>query len=118
VIHLDPARRDEAIAAGWLAYAERVPGYYGAYLNYCDAWQLVAVCSDGEVIGALFVKDGEIHVGIVPEWRGRWASRRVIREMLSYGTATTLMDSEDECKRFIGRIGFKPVGEGKYEYRR
>ena len=98
---LDPARRDEAIAAGWVAYAEHVPGQEAAYRSACEPWQVVAVVAD-EVIGALFVDGGVIHVGIVPKWRGRWASRRLLRDMLSYGKTTQMMPGESLA--FVERI--------------
>lgn len=110
-LYLDPARRQEAIEAGWLAYRERVPLMEGAYRLACEGWQVIAVVAD-RVIGALFARDGVIHLGIVPEWRGRWASRRLIREMLGYGKTTTLQPDETDCREFIGRIGFVNAGTG------
>lgn len=109
MIRLDPTRRDEAIEAGWLAYRDRLPGMEAVYRNACDGWQVVAVVAD-RVIGALFAKDGVIHLGIVPEWRSRWASRRLIREMLGYGKRTTLLPDEDGPRDFISRIGFVQEG--------
>lgn len=110
MIRLDETRREEAIEAGWRAYQERLPGMKAAYLKACEGWQVVAVVAD-EVIGALFVKDGVIHLGIAPEWRGQWASRRLIREMLAYGTETTLMPDESHCAEFIRRLGFERTGD-------
>jgi len=115
-IHLDPNRRAEAIAAGWLAYRERVPGMESAYLAMCEGWRVIAVVAD-RVIGALFVREGVIHLGIVPEWRSRWASRRLIRDMLSYGKATTIQDFEPQCAEFVSRIGFAKTQGGQYVYR-
>lgn len=113
MIHLDESRRDEAIDAGWLAYKERMPNHEQAYRTTCDGWKVVAVCSGKEVIGALFSKDGVIHIGIRPEWRGKWASRRIIGQMLSYGKKTDLMPGEDP--EFIERIGFSKIGD-HYEF--
>jgi hypothetical protein len=115
LIHLDESKRLEAIEAGWRAYQERTPGHEADYRAMCEQWQVVAVCDDAEVIGALFARDGVIHIGIIPEYRSKWASRRVIRQMLSYGTRTSLIEGEDPT--FIERIGF--VKKGKwYELRR
>lgn len=111
MIHLDPTRRDEAVEAGWRAYRDRVPGLEREYRAMCQAWQVIAVVAD-RVIGALFAKDGVIHLGIVPEWRSRWASRRLIRDMLSYGRATTLLPCETECRAFVSRIGFVETDTG------
>jgi len=110
VIRLDPTRRQEAIDAGWLAYCDRLPSMEGAYRRACEGWQVVAIVAD-RVIGALFARAGVIHIGIVPDWRGRWASRRLIREMLGYGTKTTLQPGEDGPREFIRRIGFVKIGD-------
>ncbi len=112
MLHLDPNRRAEAIEAGWQAYRGRVDIPESHYRKVCDEWDVVAVADEDEVIGALFVKAGVIHLGVKPEWKGRWASRRIIREMLSYGRKTTVEPWESECLEFIGRIGFRPSGDG------
>lgn len=101
MISLQP-RRDEAIEAGWIAYSERVPGMRDAYLQACNGWAVEAVCSGDQVIGALYSKSGFIHLGIVPEWRGRWASRRVLREMLKRGTKTEIGPGDDA--KWLARI--------------
>lgn len=110
MIWLDESRRAEAIEAGWEAYQERIPTMRAQYDQACAGWGVVAVCSGQEVIGALFHLKGVIHLGIIPAWRGKWASKRVIREMLSYGKATTIEPWEDACLEFVGRIGFVKEG--------
>lgn len=111
MIHLDPSRREEAIEAGWLAYRDRVPGFEREYRAMCQVWDVIAVVAD-RVIGALFAKGGVIHLGIIPEWRSRWASRRLIREMLGYGKSTTILPCESECREFVRRIGFVETDVG------
>lgn len=115
MIQLDEGRREEAIEAGWRAYQERVPDCRSAYLKACEGWKVIAVC-DGEcVIGAFFAKNGFVHIGIVPEYRGRWVSRRLIDEMHKYGDKTTLLDGE--ATDFVKRIGFHKE-QGIYVFRR
>jgi GNAT superfamily N-acetyltransferase len=109
MVHLDPSRSAEAVDAGWRAYADAVPGQEVAYRKACEGWQVVAVVSD-DVIGALMVRDGVIHLGIVPEWRGRWASRRVIRQMLAYGKRTQMLAGE--TLEFVNRIKNIEAGFG------
>ena len=115
MITLDVTRKSEAVNACWNAYRERVPEYESDYYNAVTDWNPIAVCDDDKVIGALLVKNGVIHLGIVPEYRGKWASRRIIKEMLAYGTATTLTD--DEPDEFVKRIGFVKTGD-RYEFHR
>jgi GNAT superfamily N-acetyltransferase len=107
-VTLDEARRDEAIEAGWRAYDEQLPGHEAAYRAACERWRVVAVVAADEVIGALFVDGDVIHLGIVPEWRRRWASRRLLRQMLSYGKRTEVLVGDSQ--EFIKRIGnFEPA---------
>jgi ribosomal protein S18 acetylase RimI-like enzyme len=105
VIHLNASARESAIRAGWQAYAERLPeGAEPAYLKACEGWDVLAVQDDDKTVGALFAKGGIVHIGIVPEYRGRWASRRLIREILKHGTRTEFGPSDDAefLERFRG----------------
>ena len=103
MIHLDATRRQEAIDAGWVAYREHVPEHHDAWERACQGWDVLAVCSGDSVIGALLAKNGVIHIGIVPEWRGKWASRRIIRDMMKHG-ATTTMRAVEPSADFVARV--------------
>lgn len=81
------------------------------YLNLAKEWSPVAVCDDNKVIGVLISKDNVIHLAIIPEYRGRWASRRIIRDMLKYGK-TTVAGPDNS---FVERLGFRRVGS-VYKY--
>jgi RimJ/RimL family protein N-acetyltransferase len=110
VIWLDVYAREQAIEAGWLAYRERLQWFTrDQWQASCAPWFMFCIKSGGEPIGAAFLKDGKVHIGIVPEWRGRWASRRLIREILSFGTETTLLKSETQQREFVLRA-FKVAG--------
>ena len=105
-IHLDPQRQKEAVVAGFLACEEALRDHVEAYVNVMAEWNPVAVCDDDKVIGVLTSKDNIVHLAIIPEYRGRWASRRIIRDMLKYGTETT----PGEDNTFVERIGFRRAG--------
>ena len=105
---LDTSRRDDAIAAGWKAYADQLHGHEADYARWCEGCEVIAVVSGDEVIGALYVRAGVIHLGIVERRRRLWASRRLLREMLSYGKRTELMVGDSQA--FVERIGrFDPA---------
>ncbi len=112
---LDHNRREDAISAGWRAYAERCPGMEAQYRAACDGWNATAILRDGNVIGALLHRQGVVHIGIVPEWRGRWATKGAIKEMLSYGTLTQVRDEEEGAKDFVRRLGFAHVDGSNYQ---
>jgi hypothetical protein len=108
MIRLDPTKRPEAIAAGLQAYADQLQGHEEAYAKWCEGCDVLAVVADDEVIGAFYAKEGVIHIGIVEKWRRLWASRRLLREMLSYGKLTELMVGDSTA--FVERIGrFDPA---------
>ena len=117
MIHLDESRRAEAIDAGWIAHMDQLPGGEQFYRDGCKDWLVIAVCDDDKVIGALYARDGVIHLGIVPEYRKQWASKRVIRSMLAYGNRTNVRDGSPERIEFANRLGFVRQGD-TYEFHR
>jgi GNAT superfamily N-acetyltransferase len=106
VIYLDETRKSEAIEAGFTACKEELSEYKDNYFKVVQDWNPVAVCDDDKVIGTLISKDNVIHLAILPEYRGKWASRRIIREMLKYGKTTNESSKQD----FVERIGFVKTG--------
>lgn len=86
-----------------------------AYRQACDGWDVIAVCDGEKVIGAFFAKDRVVHIGIVPEYRGRWVTRGLIREMHKYGDRTTLLPGESSD--FVEKIGFHREESGEYVFR-
>ena len=73
------------------------------YREAVRLWRVVALVSGDEVIGALFHREGVIHIGIVPEWRKRWATRGLLKACFRYGTKTTLLPGEVEQREFVRR---------------
>lgn len=85
---------------------------FDAFTRALESWDVKAFCEGQDVVGMLMLKDGELHVAVLPEIRGRWLSRRLIREVLGplvqqYGEAKTKVAADNETgKDFIRRIGF------------
>lgn len=110
------ANRERALQVGAKAMAERFPNL--TYEDWDRAWKdydLRAFC-DGDVgIGVLLTNGPEIHLAIVPEYRNRWISRRIIhamfdRPLAEYGfLETQVMAGNDKGDDFVQRLGFKVV---------
>lgn len=107
-------RRAEALSAGFEALADRLPSWY-TFPEFCaalSAWTVKAFCAGDRVIGMLMLKNAELHVAIIEPYRGKWLSRRLIREVLAplvkrYGAATTnVLPGNRVGQDFITRIGF------------
>jgi GNAT superfamily N-acetyltransferase len=68
-----------------------------------------------ELCGAFVAKDNEVHVCVLPEYRGKWFSRRLFRDMTDermrkYGRIRTKAIFDDlESNLFIRRLGFLPT---------
>ena len=97
-MHLDYARRDEAIAAIGRSVGERLP--------IGDEWHVVAIV-DGEVIGGVMRKGREVHLGITrPVFL-----RGLIRQYMRGDEVTTVRASHAVGRRFVERLGFVQTGE-------
>ena len=96
----------DAIKIGRRAFRDVYP------LSYKDLELFeIKALKDKEIIGAVFYKGPEVHVSILPKYRRRWMSKRIIREILKtpfdrFGYAVTMGFEKD--RDFLERIGFKP----------
>jgi hypothetical protein len=104
--------REQALRAGFAALAGRLPMDFEAFRAALASWDVKAFCDGERVVGMLMVQGPELHVAVLPEVRGRWLSRRLIREVFSpllksYGEAKTRVMHDNETGRdFVRRLGF------------
>ena len=81
MIAVEP-RRAEALKIGyeatdWL----KVPGFE-EYTEFMDEWTVELLVRNGEPIGAIYTRGPEFHISILPEWRGRWATRSILKRII------------------------------------
>lgn len=80
-------------------------------------FELKPVVRHSKVVGCFLVKDNEIHVAILPEYRKRWFSKKVFKDLVGpvvekYGfVKTSVIDGNNKGLDFITRIGFVKKGE-------
>ena len=102
--------RMEALKAGWEALSERAPDIEG---NNFDGFEIKAFKKGDLVIGMLMTRGPELHVAILPEYRRRWLSAGLIKEVLGniidkYGyVITSVMQDNVIGQDFVERLGFK-----------
>lgn len=77
-------------------------------------WELKPIEVDGELAAVVAVKGNELHVSSGENFRGKWLSRRVIKNVLGvilseYGQAITCVNwgNKAACE-FVERLGFVP----------
>jgi ribosomal protein S18 acetylase RimI-like enzyme len=101
-----------ALRAGWEALSERAPDIEG---NNFDGFDIQAFKDGDKVIGMLMTRCSELHVAILPEYRRRWLSARLIKQVLGniidkYGyVSTSVMKDNVIGQDFVERIGFKRI---------
>jgi Zn-finger nucleic acid-binding protein len=102
------------LEAAWLSVSTRLPIEFEAFSYAVDLWDLHPVVVQGETAGALLTKGPEIHACILPEYKGRWLTRKELRilnqiiEKHGYAqTSATTLDGE----YFVNRLGFVKHGE-------
>ena len=85
------------------------------FLEALKEWTLNPIEKDGRLAAVVMVKDNEVHVASAEEYRGKWLSRKVIKDMLGkildeHGCAVTSVSYGNELGRdFVERLGFVPV---------
>lgn len=83
-------------------------------------WELVPVMHDGALAAVLMVKEAEVHVAALPQFRGKWLSRKklviILKPILDRrGYLTTrVMPDNHAGHAFVRRLGFTPLPSGEY----
>ncbi len=90
------ADREGALDAGYRALGERLPAglSFDQFREQLTDWRVDAFHDGERPVGMLMVRGDELHVAVLPEVRGKWLSRRLIREAFApilekYGRART-----------------------------
>ncbi len=84
------------------------------FLEALKDWTLNPIEKDGKLAAVVMVKGNEIHVASSDVYRGKWLSRKVIKDMLGkilneYDYAVTSVSYSNESgKAFVERLGFVP----------
>jgi GNAT superfamily N-acetyltransferase len=105
----------DALQVAYQAAVQRMPGIaFDAFASALEGADLHPVCVDGKCVGALIVKGCEIHASVLPEARGRWVSRQLLRVLVDvvrkHGRAETSATTPDGVA-FVQRLGFVPVAD-------
>lgn len=105
--------REVALRVGYKATDWNEPILFEDYANALKQWTIKAIVRDGECIGAWFKKDDEVHVSILPKWRGIWLTKKLLQTILSGSKVTTkISQGHDHMYGILGRLGFKQSLDG------
>jgi len=77
--------RDIALEVGYKATDWSSPITFEDYLQSMSDWNVQGIERDGDCIGAVYKKDGEVHVSVLKDWRKRWMTKGLVRSILGSG---------------------------------
>lgn len=106
--------RAAAMRVGYEATDWSAPLTFDAYESALRDWTVRAIQRDGEVIGAVFTKDGELHVSIRPDWRRRWMTKGILRELFAKPVKTRVAAGHDYMRGVLERLGFTEHSNGMF----
>ena len=95
-----------------VAYFDRLSLSPEDMLRALDGWRIVALASNGEIIGAVAVRGNVGHIGILPAWRMRWGGRRELLALCRhFGVSRTSVAFDNQrSMRWLERWGWQNVG--------
>lgn len=76
-------------------------------------WNVKAIQRDNEVIGAIYKKDDELHISILPAWRKKWLTKSLWKTFFQSGRVTTkVTPGHDHMYDILKRLGFQESTSG------
>jgi hypothetical protein len=105
--------RETALRVGYEATDWNAPMVFEDYCAAVKDWTVKVIKRDDSVIGAVYRKDDELHVSILPEWRRIWVTKGLLRQLFSGPKVTTKVTSgHDYMYDILKRLGFKESDGG------
>lgn len=104
--------RDLALKIGYAATDWEDYISYEDYANIAADWNVRLISKGETAIGAIYSKNGETHVSILPEWRKRWLTKGLLKEILADMQFTRVADGHDFMYSILERLGFKRQADG------
>ena len=82
------------------------------YTQIVEDWDIKAILKDQTVIGAIYSKNGETHVSILPEWRKRWLTKGLLKEILADMQFTRVTPGHEFMYNILNRLGYVSQKDG------
>ncbi len=114
MIRLQPDR-ETALRIGYEATDWNEKPSYERYADALEAWTIRLMEQDGQPIGAVYTHGNEFHVSVLPEWRGRWATRGVLKQIITEPVSVTRVSPGfAHVGSMLARLGFEDRGSGVF----
>jgi hypothetical protein len=103
--------RAEALNVGFFATDWSIDIDYELYEQVMQDWNVRGIYRDDRCIGAVFQKGKEVHVSILPEFRKKWLTKGLLKQLLGdEEIMTQIAKGHDYMEEILMRIGFVKNG--------
>jgi hypothetical protein len=107
--------RDTALQIGYKATNWQYPISYEQHVDIAEDWDVKLIERDGQPIGAMFEKDGEVHCSILPEWRRKWLTKGLLKQIIERPNFHTQVDDgHDYMYGILERLGMARRPDGTF----
>ena len=106
--------RETALCIGYKATDWGYPISYEEHVKSAEGWTVDVIERDDQPIGALFISDdGEVHVSILPEWRRKWLTKGLLKQIVAHPKFYTRVDDgHDYMYDILERLGMVSRPDG------
>jgi hypothetical protein len=105
--------RETALKIGYQATDWSSPISFDDYCSAVKDWTVKAIQRDNDVIGAVYKKDDELHISVLPEWRKQWLTKSLWKNFFQSGRVITKVTPGHEYMySILKRLGFKESDGG------
>lgn len=105
--------RNLALRIGYAATDWNYPISFDEHVERAKDWDVRVIERDGQPIGAMFEKDGEVHCSILPDWRRKWLTKGLLRQIIDRpGFHTRVDDGHDYMYGILARLGMTSRPDG------
>lgn len=100
--------RDVALLIGYHATDWTTPMMFDVYAEGLKDWDVQCIERDDEPIGAIFRKSDELHISVLPKWRGHWLTKGLYKELfLGKKVVTQVTPGFEQMYAVLKRLGFR-----------
>lgn len=105
--------RETALKIGYAATNWQHPMSYEQHVDIAKDWDVKLIERDGQPIGAMFAKDGEVHCSILPNWRRKWLTKGLLKQIIDRPRFHTRVDDgHDYMYGILERLGMTRRPDG------
>ena len=107
--------REAGLRIGYAATDWTEKPSFERYRDALKDWTVRLMVRDGNPIGAVYTRGTEFHVSVLKPWRGTWATRSMLKQIMPEPVAMTrITPGFGHVAGLLERLGFERRSDGAY----